>query len=206
MTTRQDFTLRQGETFQRIIRWETPPYVYRPITGITRAGPVGILVVGHGLIMGWRAAVVSALGMTEINAKKSPPRESEYHQVTVVDADNITINDINSAEFSAYTSGGYLQYLTPVDLTGYTAKMQIKDRIGGTVLLTLASEIADDPNQRIIIDPAGRTIMLNVAADDIEAADISWTKGVHDIEMRSPTGVKTRIYQGVIKVSKEVTT
>jgi len=203
MATKKDFTILQGETFQRIIRWETPPYVYAPITGITQAAPVSLTVVGHGLKTGWRAAVVSALGMTEINTVNSPLRDSDFHQVTVVDPNTVTINDINSFGFSPYISGGYLQSFTPVVLTGYSAKMEIKDRVGGNILMTLSSNLGDN---RIIIDTTNYTITLNVAATDVTAALITWRKGVYDLEMTGPTGTVTRIFTGSIKISPEVTT
>lgn len=198
---KQDFVILQGETFQRVIRWEAATYIYKPITAITRAAPAQVTAVAHGLKAGWRAAVVSALGMTEINARHSPPRDPELKPVTVVDANNVTFNEVNSAGYSAYTSGGYLQYYTPVDITGFDAVMEIKDRIGGTVLMTLSVA-----NSRIILDVAQNTISLNIAAADTDSALMVWRKGVHDIEMRSPTGVKTRIFQGSISVSREVTT
>lgn len=206
MAVKKNFTILQGETFQRIIRWETPPFVYIPITGITQAAPASVTAPLHGLKTGWRGAVVSVLGMTEINAINAPLRDSDYHQMTVVDANTVSINDINSAEFTAYVSGGYLQFLTPVILTGYSAKMEIKDRVGGTILTTLGSLIGDDPKLRITLDVINNTITLTIAAADLIASLISWRKGVYDLEMTGPTGTITRIFSGNIVISPEVTT
>jgi len=141
--------------------------------------------------------------MTEINAKYSPPRESEFKQVTKVSTDIITINDVNSSNFSDYTSGGYLQSFTPVDLTGYHAKMEIKDRIGGTILLTLSDQA---PDNRITLDNTNHTISLRIDAVDTVSSVLTWTRGVYDLEMSGPTGAVTRIFTGNISVSKEVTT
>jgi hypothetical protein len=201
---KQNFVILQGETFQRVIRWETLPYIYKAISAITQAAPVQITSSSHGLVSGWRAAVVSVRGMSEINAKYSPPRESEFKQVTRISDNSLSINDVNSSDFSAYASGGYLQYFTPVDLSGYTAKMEIKDRVGGTVLLTLGSEVVDDPQQRITLDNANHTINLSINATDTAA--LTWTKGVYDLELTGPTGAVTRIFTGSVSVSKEVTT
>jgi hypothetical protein len=201
MTKKLNLVIRQGETFTRVIRWETPPYVYKAITAITQAAPVQITAVGHGLKSGWRAAVVSVRGMKEINAEHSPPRDSEFHQVTVVDVDNVTLNDVNSSDFSAYTSGGYLQYYTPVNLTGYTARMTIKDRVGGTALLTLTSGL---PDNRIVVDTANNTVTLSILPADTAA--LGFIKGVYDLEMVSGAGAVTTIFSGSITVAKEVTT
>ena len=200
MTKKLNLQIRQGETFQRIIRWETPPFVYKTISAITRTAPARLTVPTHGLANGWRATVVSANGMEEINAVNAPPRESEYRQVTVVDPNTIEFNSVNSADYSAYVDGGYLQYYTPVDLTGYNAEMDIKDRVGGTTLFTLSTGV----DSRIIIDPSAKTITLSVSAADTE--DITFTKGVYDLEMYSPSGSVTTIFSGKISVVKEVTT
>jgi hypothetical protein len=178
---KQNFTILQGETFLRVIRWETLPYVYKPIEGITKSAPVSIKSVDHGLVSGWRAAVVSVKGMTEINAKHSPPRESELKSVTRIDADNVSFNEVNSAEFTAYKEGGYLQFYTPVDLTGYSANMDIKDRVGGTVLATLTSD-PDEPELRamilgtITLDIANNTITLHIAAAATQSDVLTWTR------------------------------
>lgn len=205
-TRKQNFTILQGETFQRIIRWETQPYIYKPISAITNAAPVSITSAGHGLVSGWRVAVVSVKGMEEINARHSPPWESEFKPVTRTSADAITLNDVNSADFSPYISGGYLQFFTPVDLTGYSAQMDIKDRVGGTVLLTLSSDPLIDPDVRIVLDILNHTISLRIEAEDTESDVLTWGRGVYDLEMTSPTGAITRIFSGNIAVSKEVTT
>jgi hypothetical protein len=84
--------------------------------------------------------------------------------------------------------------------------MEIKDRIGGTILMTLGSEVLDDPKQRITIDDVNHTISLRIDAVDTVASLLTWTKGVYDLEMTGPTGAVTRIFTGSVSVSKEVTT
>ena len=199
MTKKLNLQIRQGETFQRIIRWETPPFVYKSISAITRAAPASLTVPSHGLTTGWRAVAVSSNGMEEINAVNVPPRDNEYRQVTVVDPNTLTFNTVNSADYTAYVDGGYLQYYTPVDLTGYTAEMDIKDKVGGTVLFTL-----NTTNARIVIDSAAKTITMNVSAADTTL--ITWSRGVYDLEMYSPSGATTTIFSGNISVVKQVTT
>lgn len=196
-----NLSIRQGETFQRVIRWETPPFVYKSISAITQAAPAVLTVPSHGLATGWRAVVVSSNGMEEINAVNVPPRDSEYHQVTVTDTNTLNFNDVNSADFTAYVNGGYLQYYTPVDLTGYHAKMEIKDKIGGTILMTISDQA---PDNRITINTSVHTININITAAD--TALITWKKGVYDLEMTGPSGAVTTIFTGSVKVIKEVTT
>lgn len=194
-------TIKKGKTFSRVLRPTAPPYVYKAITAITKTAPVSITAPSHGLVTGQYAAVVSVQGMKEINASNTPPAPSEYHKVTVVDANTITINDINAADFKAYTSGGYLQYLTPLDMSGCTARRSIKDRVGGTVLLSLTTA-----NGSLIIDNTAHTITETISATDTAA--LTWTCGVTDLELEvTATGVVTEIdSEDVAVVEDEVTT
>lgn len=199
----QDLTILQGKTFSRVVRWESLPFVYKAITAITKAAPAVITAPAYGAPDGWRVAVVSAKGMTEINAS-NPPKEREFKKSTNIDADTVSLNDVNASEYSTYESGGYLQYYTPVDLAGFTARMQIKDKVGGTVL---ASSDADDTPLNVItvaIDNALKTITITISA--VNTAAFTWKKGVYDLEMVSGTGEVTALLTGLITVTAEVTT
>ena len=154
--------------------------------------------VGHGAPDGWRVAIVSVKGMTQINAKNSPPRDSDYVVATVLTGDTLELNTVNAADYKAYTSAGYVQYNTPQDLTGYIARMDIKDKIGGTVLMSLTTE-----NNRITLNNTTKTITLTISADDTAA--ITWKKGTYDLELESPTGVVTALMYGTVAVTNEVT-
>ena len=199
--TKLKLVIRQGETFQRVIRWEVKPIVYKPITAITQAAPAVATVLSHGLASGWRAAILSVLGMTEINTLNTPPRDSDFHQVTVVDPNTVSFNDINSAGYTAYASGGYLMYYTPQSIAGYSARLTIKDRIGGTVLATCTS---GSPDNRIALDNTNHTITINISA--VDTAAFTFTTGVYDLELVSGAGVVTTLYSGGVSVVKEVTT
>ena len=87
----------------------------------------------------------------------------------------------------------------PVDLSGYTARMQVRRSVSAPEVLLEAST----SNDRIQLDPlAGRYTLVLPA--DVTAA-INWTRGRYDIELESPDGAVTRLLQGEITVSKEVT-
>jgi hypothetical protein len=192
-----NLTMRQGATFEYTFRWETAPIVYKAITAITATAPVSITAAAHGLVSGWRSSVVSVQGMTEINS--TPPlRARDYHLVSVVDADTITLNAVNAAEYTPYTGGGYLQYNTPKDMSGYTARMQIRTRVRGAVLIELTTE-----NGGILIDNVGKTIDLVIEDEELEALDSQ--SGVYDLEMISATGEVTALAQGTVSISAEVT-
>lgn len=201
MAKKLNLTIRQGETFLRVARWETAPFIYTAITAITNAGPVSITSPTHGLKSGWRAAVVSAGGMRQINAENDPPRDHEFQQVTVTDPNTVTFNKVNSSAYAAYTSGGYLQSYTPVSLAGFTARMTIRDRIGGTTLLSITSGA---PDNRIVLDDTNHTITITVSA--VDTALLTFTKGVYDLEMVSAGGAVTTLFSGSVAVTREATT
>lgn len=201
MAATKDLTIQQGRTFSLALRWESPPIVYRPITAIAQTAPARLTVPTHGVPDGWRVAVTNVKGMTEINAEANKLTSRDYHQATVVDANTIDINDINAAGFKPYTSGGYIQFGTPVDLTGFKARMTIKNRVGGTVLHTLTTE-----NDGIVIDASAKLITLNISAADTTL--MTFTTGVYDLELVSGAtpAVVTALLSGRVTVTKEVTT
>lgn len=193
-------TLQKGKTFRHTVRWESDVFAYAAISAISRGAPCRITTQGnHGLPDGWRVAVTSAGGMEEINASANPPVEADYRIATVVAANQIEFNDMDSSLFGAYTSGGYLRWRAPQDLTGFTGWMTIKDRIGGVVLLTLTTA-----NGGISINASNKTIELFVSATDTAA--FAWKGGVYDLELISPSLEVTALLSGSVTVLPEVTT
>lgn len=191
MSAIRDFSIQQGKTFSQTLRWESSPIVWKQITGISQSAPAIINVPAHGVPDGWRVEISSVKGMREINGVKTT--------ATIVDPDTIELNSVNAADFKAYAGGGYLHYQTPVDLTGMTARMSIKNKIGGTELLRL-----DTTNGRITIDPVRFAITLSISATDTEAID--WKKGVYDLEIVGADGSVSTLLSGKVVVVKEVTT
>lgn len=88
-----------------------------------------------------------------------------------------------------------------VDLTGCTAKMQIRAGYadtGAAVLLELSTTAGT-----IVITAASGQIDLVVPASTTTA--LTWVKGVYDLEVTTPLGVVSRLVQGAVSVTKEVT-
>jgi hypothetical protein len=199
-----DLIIQQGKTFSVTLRWETGPLIYKAVTAITSTLPCRVTATGHDIPDGWRVALTGVKGMTDINASTIPPKDKDFYDATVVDANTVELNAVDSTRFKAYTSGGYLVSNTPVNLTGYTARMKIKDKIGGTVLAS--TEAGDTPLDiiTVTIDTAAKTITVTISATDTAA--LTWTKGVYDLEMISAGGVVTELIDGTFTVSKEVTT
>jgi hypothetical protein len=68
------------------------------ITNATQANPCQITSPGHSLITGTMIYIANVQGMTQLNAA--------IYTITVVDANNFTLNNTNSTAFGAYTTGG----------------------------------------------------------------------------------------------------
>lgn len=183
----------QGSTFKEILRWESSTKVYSPITAINKSAPVLITSVGHGIPTGWRAKITNVLGMKEINSLET------YHTITANTVDTVSINAVNALGYTDYVSGGVLEYNQPVDLTGLTARMQVRDKLASdTVLLELTTE-----NSGIVIDTALKTITLVVTAT--ATAAFTFTTGVYSLELQNVAGEVFPFTTGTVTVVQEVT-
>lgn len=194
-----DLEILQGKTFTFAFRWASLPIKYAAIEGVPSTTPLRVTVTGHGIPDGWPVAIVSTGGLREVRAKNNPPRTSEYHTATLVDTDTVEFNEINASSYEPWAAGGYLQFYSPADLSALSARMQIRDRIGGTVLHELESPTS------ITLDDTKKEIRGVIGAD--ESAGFSWGKGVYDLELYDPNDVTLvwLIASGKVKVSQEVT-
>lgn len=175
-------TLRKGETVAIPLRIESSVLVYKAITAIAKSAPVSITAEGHDLANGWDACVMNAKGMKQINAEENPPADAEFRPVTVVDADTVQFNSVNAAGYSTYTGGGQIVYYAPLELASYaSARMTVKDAVGGTVILSCTTS-----NARLELDSATDTLWVRMTAED--AALIEADEGVFDIELVTAAG------------------
>lgn len=110
--------------------WEISPGLTcitgtKAITAATLANPVKITAAAHGRATGEIVQITGVVGMTQINDK--------LFTITVVDADNFTLDAVDGTAFTAYTSGGTLTHGVHYALnTSYAAK----DLTGGNTLAT----------------------------------------------------------------------
>lgn len=191
--TKLNFKMYQGNTFSEVIRWESSTLVYKSITGISKAAPVVISATGHGLTNGWRFQVSNVLGMVDINSS------DEYYIASDTTSNTVAINNINSLGFKDYTSGGVISYNQPVDLTGYTARMQLRTSIDSTTTI----DEYTTANNKILIDTVNNVITISV--DAVTTAGYSFSSAVYGLELVSPSGVVTTIMTGTITLVKEIT-
>jgi hypothetical protein len=92
----------------------------------------------------------------------------------------------------------------PVDLTGYSGRMQIRPSIGSpTSYLTLSSSIQADGTGITFPTPVSGTINLSISA--VSSSLLTFDQGVYDLEIRSGS-IVARLIQGGVQLSKEITT
>ena len=188
-----NFKLYQGSTFSEVLRWESSLKTYVPITGISKSAPIIITAPAHGVPVEWRVKFTNILGMADLNSNDT------YYQATSVTSDTLTINDINSLGFKTYISGGIVEYNTPIDLTGFKARMQVRSKVdSSTVIIELTTE-----NNYIVINNVNKTINLAIPATI--TSGFTFSTAVYSLELVSTGGQVTPFCDGTITLVKEVT-
>jgi hypothetical protein len=86
-----------------------------------------------------------------------------------------------------------------VNLTGYSAKLQMRETAASEDVLFEASTA----NGKLEIDGDDGQIDLTITAAETEAFE--WRTAKYDLELTSPSGTLTRLLRGNVQVSQEVT-
>lgn len=95
--------------------------------------------------------------------------------------------------------------VTPVDLTGYTAAMNIRKNADAAAPLVTATSTGVSP--RINITPLTGEIAVTIPASATTSLPFKGTEleCTYDIEITSPTGVISRVLMGDVTISREIT-
>lgn len=191
-----NYKVYQGSTFQEIYRWESETKVYVPISNIQKSAPCVITTAEpHNLPVGWRARVVGAGGMKEINSTGD-----SYYTITDTTSDTIEINSVNSLQFSTYTSGGVVEAGAPVPLAGYSARMQIRESVDSTTVIHTATT----ENGGIVLDDTTyKTITVTIPAATTQG--FSFETAVYSVELYTGAGVVVPFLVGNLTLVPEVT-
>lgn len=196
-----NLTIRRGATVAIPIQLETDVLKTAAITAISRSAPVSITAAMHGIPNNWKAAVVCAGGMRDINASGYPPRNSEMQRVTVVDTNTVEFNKVSSACFKPYTSGGYLVFYEPLDLANYTdARMQVRNCPDGELLAEFSTD-----DGTLEIDDMLKCVWIRLTPAQSRALDFA--SGMFDIELLTAGGDVTPVCSAAstIELTDEIT-
>lgn len=153
------------------------------ITNITANGTTVTFTATNGFTVG---QIVSITGVL--------PSQYNFQNVAIASASAENFTVTNSAT-GVYISGG-LAY-APVNLTSYTAKLQIRSYPDSDPVLTLTSSAG------ITITALTGNVQVHATATQTRAIDEGTY--IYDIEITSVSGIVTRLAQGQVVVSPEVT-
>lgn len=87
---------------------------------------------------------------------------------------------------------------TPIDITGYSARMQIRKTYDSAPVISLTSAVGGG----IVLGGVDGTIDITISANTTD--DITILRGRYDLELEL-AGVVTRLIQGSVDISREVT-
>jgi len=193
-----NYKVYQGSTFQETYRWESQTKVYVPIQAISKSAPCVITTQNPiDLPTGWRFRVTGVLGMKEINT----PSEDSYYLATSINQakTQVTINQVNSSSYTTYTSGGILEYNDWINLSPYSARMQIRETVDSPVVIYEATSAAG----QIVLDNTYKTIMLTIPATI--TSGFAFETAVYSMELFKGSGEVIPFIEGNLVLVKEVT-
>lgn len=192
-----NYKIYQGSTFEEAFRWESETKVYHEITAIAKSAPCVIsLTQVPQMPIGWRVRVVGVNGMKEINNTGDG-----YYIVTNVNSIDKTVelNQVNSMSYTTYTSGGVVEYGAPVDLTNYSARMQIRESIDSSTIIHSATT----ENGQIVIDNTTKQITITIPAS--ATTNFSFATAIYSVELYTATGKVVPFLAGNLTLVPEVT-
>lgn len=98
---------------------------------------------------------------------------------------------------------------TPINLAGYSAKMQLRTAVDNTAaILTLSSSLQTDGTGLNLSGSNGNTTLLSgsigVIISAVTSSFLNFDTAVYDLELMSGS-VVTRLLEGTVRLSKNVT-
>jgi hypothetical protein len=189
-----NYKIYQGSTFQETYRWESETKVYAPISAIAKSAPCVITTTSaHTLPVGWRFKVAGG-GMKELY-----PTSDTYHIATGTTSTSVTVNQINSLAYTAYTSGGVIEYNQPVDLANYSARMQIRETVDSPTIIYEASTA----NTQITLNNTSKTITITILGNQTQL--FSFSTAVYSVELFDSANNVLSFLVGNLTLVPEVT-
>lgn len=112
---------------------------------------------------------------------------------------SVTINEVNSAGYAAYTSGGILEYNQPTPLTGYTARLQIRKTVASSEVFYDTTSAAGGG---IVIDLTNSTI--NIVIPATVTAAFTFLSAVYSVELYDDLGRVVPFLTGNLTLVPEI--
>jgi len=192
-----DLVILQGTTFRKAFNWFAGAQQRRGIELITPGFPTIITITGHGLTIGavTPMSLFDIKGMPQLNTT-----DCEAVEATYVTDDTFSV-PINTIGREWVDPSGAATWFEPSDITGFTARMQIRpDKTSTEVIHELT-----DGGGGITFDLASAAVLLEIEAADTTLFD--FRTAVYDLEVIGPTPDfhVTRLVEGEVSLDTEVT-
>lgn len=210
-----NLTVPQGKTWSEVLRWAQPDVAFRAFASsgaIVQLAPLRIKTeVAHDMPDGWSCRITNVVGMVQLNdrdfvVKKISDDTVEISEIIDSVDDNgrpcKIIRQLNAAGYSAYVSGGYLEYHLPVDLAGMTMAWQGRKAFDATAKEFDFSTTLSANGSGLVLDNVLKTVTLQVAA--LDSAPWIFDQIVHEIEVTDAAGKKPPFAAGRFELSREV--
>jgi hypothetical protein len=81
-----------------------------------------------------------------------------------------------------------------LNLTGYTVASQMRKSYGSTTVYNFAPSLYDAPNGKVRLQLSAST-----------SSSIPAGRWLYDVEITSPSGSKTRVVEGIVTITPEIT-
>jgi hypothetical protein len=193
-TAKLDLSINQGETYSKAINWYGGGKVCKTIEGLTPGCPTTITITGHGLpsVSDTPIFIKHVKGATRANTKNDKPALATY-----IDA-NSFYADVDTVQQTYTANTGIITYFAPKDLTGYTARMHIREELDDTTTIVELVSPTD-------ISISSNDAKITVSIADTVTANFDFDEAVYDLELIDVSGNVTRLIEGKVELCKEVT-
>jgi len=190
-----NYKIYQGSTFRETLRWESETQKYAQISNISKSGPCVITTAAaHDIPLNWRVRVTGVSGMKEINLTD----DTAYYLVTDKTATTVTLQQVNSSNYTAYTSGGVVSWNMPIPIDIYTAKMQIRETIESPDVI---AELTTS-NGGIIFDTVNYSITLNISSSITR--NFNFESAIYGLNLITITNQNIPFIRGSMSLVQEV--
>ncbi|MCD5994140.1 hypothetical protein KDX38_11075 [Pseudomonas sp. CDFA 602] len=178
-----DINIVKGKTFEFMYRYADKELVYLPISAMPNTAPVRLTVPNHSIPDGWPIRIEGVRQPIELNSL-----DESYYIATTLDANTIELNSVRADQWRTFAPSGIVIINRPFDLTACGARMQIRDRVDGKVLLRFSSDetLIPAPDGSITVDVELAALIIRLSA--AKTADIDWSRAVYDLELTTPDG------------------
>jgi len=191
-----DIEIKQGAQYQDAFHWYGGGKVCASIENVIVGCPTQITITGHTLpsVSKTPIRIRNVRGARDLNTGE---QDCDMVEATWIDANTFSV-DIDTGNQTYKAGSGSIEWFKPKVVTGYTARMQIREKLTDTVALVSLVSPAD-----IVINVADAKITFTI--DTTATTALDFIQGVYDLELVDPSGAATRLLQGKVTLNKEVT-